>query len=87
MTLTDSNRLEQIENRINSIEDLINKALARPKTVLENKANGQYDKHLDSDVKFLREEISSKNCIIKTLLDVSRINNSPTIKNSSIKLP
>ena len=60
MTLTDSNRLEQIENRINSIEDLINKALARPKTVLENKANGQYDKHLDRDVKFLRENFFKK---------------------------
>ena len=39
--------------------------LARPKTVLEK--NGLYDNHLDREVKFLREEISSKNYIIKTL--------------------
>ena len=50
---------EQLENRINSLEDLINKELVRPKTVLEN--NGPYDKHLDRDVKFLREESLQKN--------------------------
>ena len=32
----------------------------RPKTVLENKSNGLYNKHLDSDAKFPREEIFSK---------------------------
>ena len=68
-------RSEQLENRINSLEDLINKELVRPKTVLEK--NGPYDNHLDRDVKFLREEISSKNYIIKTLLkNISQINNS-----------
>ena len=30
-------RFEQLENRISSLEDLINKELARPKTVFENK--------------------------------------------------
>ena len=68
-------RSEQLENRINSLEDLINKELVRPKTVLEN--NGRYDNHLDRNVKFLREEISSKNYIIKALLEnISQINNS-----------
>ena len=85
LTLTNSNRFEQIENRINSIEDLINKELTCSKTVLENRANGLYDNHLDRDVKFLREDTSSKNYIIKTLLDnISKISNSPIIKNSSI---
>ena len=65
----------QLENRINSLEDLINKELVRPKTVLEK--NSPYDNHLDREVKFLREEISSKNHIIKTLLEnISQINNS-----------
>ena len=68
-------RFEQLENRINSLEDLINKELGRPKTVLEK--NGPYDNHLDRNVKFLREEISSKNYIIKALLkNISQINNS-----------
>ena len=66
LTLTSSNRFEQIENRINSIEDFINKELACPKTVLENRANGLYENHLDRDVTFLREEISLKNYITKT---------------------
>ena len=67
-------RFEQLENRINTLEDLINKELVRPKTVLEN--NGPYDKHLDREVKFLREEISSKK-YIKTLLEnISQISNS-----------
>ena len=60
MTVTDSNHFEQIENRINSTKDLVNKELAHPKSVLENKANNLYDNHLDKDVKFLTEEISSK---------------------------
>ena len=60
------NRFEQTENRINSLEDLNNRGLARPKTVLENKANGLYENHLDGDIKLLREEISSKKYIIKT---------------------
>ena len=55
---TYSNRFEQIENTINSRKGLINKELARPKTVLENKANNLYDNYLDEDVKFLTEEIS-----------------------------
>ena len=68
-------RFEQLGSRINSLEDLFNKELVRPKTVLEN--NGPYDNHLDRDVKLLREEISSKNYIIKTLLEnISQINNS-----------
>ena len=68
-------RFEQLGSRINSLEDLINKELVRPKTVLEN--NGPNDNHLDRDVKLLREEISSKNYIIKTLLEnISQINNS-----------
>ena len=54
-------RFEQLENRINYLQDLINKKLVRPKTVLEK--NGPYDNHLDRDVKFLREEISSKKII------------------------
>ena len=66
-------RFKQLENRINSLADLINKELVRPKTVLEK--NGPYDNHLDRDVKFLREEISSKNYVIKTLLEnISQIN-------------
>ena len=66
-------RFKQLENRINSLEDLINKELVRPKTVLEK--NGPYDNHLDRDIKFLREEISSKNYVIKTLLEnISQIN-------------
>ena len=68
-------RFKQIKNRINSLENLINKELVRPKTVLEK--NGLYDNHLDRDVKFLRQEIPSKNYIIKTLLETtSQINNS-----------
>ena len=56
-------RFEQLGNRTNSLEELINKELARPKTVLENKVNGLYN-HLCRDVKFLREEISSKSYIM-----------------------
>ena len=68
-------RFEQLENRINSLEDLINKELVRPKTVLEK--NGPCDNHRDRDVNFLREEISSRNYIIKTILEnISQINNS-----------
>ena len=68
-------RFEQLENGINSLEDLINKELVPPKTVLEK--NGPYENHLDRDVEFLREEISSKNYIIKTLLEsISEINSS-----------
>ena len=41
------------------------------------KKNGPYDNNLDRDVKFLREEISSKSYIIKSLLEnISQINNS-----------
>ena len=65
---------EQLENRINSLEDLNNEELVRPKIVLEK--NGPYDNHLDRDVNFLWEEISSKNYIVETLLEnISRINN------------
>ena len=68
--------LEQLENRIKSLKDPINMELARPKTVLENKANGLYNNHLDKDVKFLSEEISLKNNIIKTLIEnISQIKN------------
>ena len=68
-------RFEQLENRINSLEDLINKELVRPKTVLQK--NGPCDNHRDRDVNFLREEISSKTYIIKTILEnISQINNS-----------
>ena len=56
-------RFEQLRNRINSLEKFINKELARPKTVLENKVNGLYN-HLCRDVKFLGEEISSKRYIM-----------------------
>ena len=56
-------RFEQLGNRINSLEELINKELARPKTALENRVNGLYN-HLCRDVKFLREEISSKSYIM-----------------------
>ena len=56
-------RFEQLGNRINSLEELINKELARPKTTLENRVNGLYN-HLCRDVKFLREEISSKSYIM-----------------------
>ena len=56
-------RFEQLGNRINSLEDRINKELARPKTVLENKVNGLCN-HLCMDVNFLREEISSKSYIM-----------------------
>ena len=68
-------RFEQLENRINSLEDLINKELVWPNTIL--KKNCPYDNNLDRDVKFLREEISSKSYIIKSLLEnISQINNS-----------
>ena len=51
--------------------------MARPKTVLEIKANSLYDNHLERDEKFMREEISSKNYIIKTLLEnIYQINSS-----------
>ena len=56
-------RFEQLGNRINSLEDRINKELARPKTVLENKVNGLCN-HLCMAVNFLREEISSKSYIM-----------------------
>ena len=56
-------RFEQLRNRIKSLEKFINKELAHPKTVLENKVNGLYN-HLCRDVKFLREEISSKRYIM-----------------------
>ena len=73
-------RFEKLENRINSLEDLTNKELVWSKTVLEN--NGPYDNHQVWEVKFLREEISSKN-YIKTLLEnISQINNS-FCKNSN----
>ena len=42
---------EQLENRINSLGDLNNKELVRPKIVLEK--NGPYENHLDRDVNFL----------------------------------
>ena len=68
-------RFEQLENGINSLEDLIDKELVPPKTVLEK--NGPYENHLDRDVGFLRVEISSKNYIIKTVLEsISQINSS-----------
>ena len=44
-------RFEELKNRINSLEDLNNKELVRPKTVLEK--NGPYDNHLDRDANFL----------------------------------
>ena len=51
--------------------------MARPKTVLEIKANSLYDNHLERDEKFMREEIFSKNYIIKTLLEnIYQINSS-----------
>ena len=79
-------RFEQLGSRINSSEDLINKELVRPKTVLEN--NGPYDNHLDRDVKLLREEISSKNYIIKTLLEnISQINKHSHNQNINSVVP
>ena len=35
-------RFEQLEKRISSLEDLINKESGRPKTVLENKSSGKW---------------------------------------------
>ena len=59
-------RFEQMGKRINSLEDLRNKEIVRPKTVLEK--NGPYHNLLGRDGKFLRE-ISSKTYIIKALLE------------------
>ena len=85
ITPTDSNqvaknknedRFEKLENRISYLEDLINKELARPIMVLKIKRS-PFDNHLDKDIKFLGEEISSKNYIIRKLPEnISQINNS-----------
>ena len=50
--------VNKYEDHFEQLDNRKNKELVRPKTVLEK--NGPYDNYLYRDVKFLREEISSK---------------------------
>ena len=50
--------VNKYEDHFEQLDSRKNKELVRPKTVLEK--NGPYDNYLYRDVKFLREEISSK---------------------------
>ena len=59
------------KNTFKFLEDLISKVLALTSTVLENKADGIYDKYLDRNVKLLKEDISSKKYMIKNIYQIN----------------